>query len=173
MSTGYPPFDDARSKKVIFVAHCFLNQNARCHGSAETPAAMPEIPELLLRRDISIAQMPCPELGCLGLGREGLIFDQLGTHENQRYLHGLAQDLVYQIKQYQQHCFRVLGVLGINCSPSCGVDCYAYNGAKPGQGAFIRALVEAFEREGVDLPIIGVADEKYEEALEPITKLDE
>jgi hypothetical protein len=116
--------------------------------------------------------MPCPELGCLGLGREGLIFDQLSTPESQQYLLDLAQEVVSQMKQYLHYGFRVLGVLGINCSPSCGVDCYAYNGAQPGQGAFIRVLSEVMSREGLSLPLIGVADEDYRAVLEPLVSLD-
>ncbi len=31
-------FHDGRSKKVVFVAHCFLNQNAISDGTAVYPA---------------------------------------------------------------------------------------------------------------------------------------
>ena len=168
----FPAFADGRSKKVIFVAHCFLNQNARCNGSAETPSAIPRIPDLLIQRNIGIIQMPCPELGCLGLGREGMIYDQLSTHGNRRYLKLLAQDVVYQAKQYLKHGFKVLGVLGINCSPSCGVDCHAYNGAKPGKGAFMEELSEELRIEELELPVIGVADAEIEKAVEKILELD-
>ncbi|MFC2077088.1 hypothetical protein ACFLT7_08400, partial [candidate division KSB1 bacterium] len=126
----------------------------------------------LLRRNIGIIQMPCPELGCLGLGREGLIYDQLSTHGNRRYLKGLARDVVYQTRQYLKHGFRVLGILGINCSPSCGVDCHAYNGAKPGKGAFMEELTEELRLEGLELPVIGVADRESDKAVPVIERLD-
>ena len=172
MIERYPAFDDNRSGKVIFVAHCVINQNARCNGSAETPASIPAIPEFLLNNQIGIAQMPCPELGCLGLGREGLIYDQLSTHGNRRYLRLLAQDVVYQIKQYLKHGFKVLAVLGINCSPSCGVDCHAYNGRKPGKGAFMEEFTEEMDKAGLDIPVIGVMDADPDKALEQIKKLN-
>lgn len=166
------PFDDARSRKVIFVAHCFLNQNARVNGSGQTPSAIPQIPELLLQRQIGIIQLPCPELGCLGLARRGAIYDQLSSHGNRRYLRDLALDAAYQARQYLRQGFRVLGVLGINCSPSCGVDCHAYNGAKPGKGAFMEELAEVFAGQGLELPLIGVADEDYQAAIPLIEALD-
>ncbi|MFH1068593.1 MAG: CD3072 family TudS-related putative desulfidase [Candidatus Glassbacteria bacterium] len=172
LTERFPSFQDARSKKVIFVAHCFLNQNARCNGSAETPSAIPAIPELLIHRKIGIIQMPCPELGCLGLGREGLIYDQLSTHGNRRYLRLLAQDVMYQTRQYLRHGFRVLGILGIDCSPSCGVNCYADNGAKPGKGAFMEELSDELKNEGLEMPLIGVADAETGKAVESIIKLD-
>ena len=173
MIERYPPFDDARSKKVIFVAHCIINQSARCNGSAETPSAVAKIPEFLLKQHIGIIQMTCPELGCLGLGREGLIYDQLSTPGNRRYLKSLAQDVVYQVKQYRKQNFKVLGVLGINCSPSCGVDCHAYNGRKPGKGAFMEELTKALEAARLELPVIGVTDAEPDQALAVLEKLDQ
>ena len=62
-------FTDGRSKKVIFLAHCLLNQNAISDGTAVYPAAFRELVQLLLDREVGIVQMPCPELCCLGLDR--------------------------------------------------------------------------------------------------------
>lgn len=172
MIERYPPFDDKRSRKVIFVAHCVINQNARCNGSAETPSAIPGIPELLLKKRIGIIQMPCPELGCLGLGREGLIYDQLSTPGNRRFLRTIARDVAYQIRQYRKQGFRVLGIMGIDCSPSCGVECHAYNGEEPGKGAFMEELTEVLDKEGLQLPVFGVRDAEPEKALAWIEELD-
>ena len=62
-------FTDGRSKKVIFLAHCLLNQNAISDGTAVYPAAFQELVQLLLDHEVGIVQMPCPELCCLGLDR--------------------------------------------------------------------------------------------------------
>ena len=172
MIERYPSFNDARSKKVIFVAHCIINMNARCNGSGVAPSAMEKIPEFLLKHHIGIAQMPCPELGCLGLGREGNIYDQLSTPGNRKYLKSLAQDVIYQVKQYRKQNFKVLGVLGINCSPSCGVDCHADNGSKPGKGAFMEELTEALEAAGLEMPVIGVMNAEADKAVAQLEKLD-
>lgn len=172
MTDRFPSFEDKRSKKVVFVAHCLINQNARCNNSGNFPAAIPLIPEYLLENKIGIAQYPCPELGCLGLGREGLIYDQLSSVACRRYLRSLARDIVYQISQYRKHGFKVPAVLGIDCSPSCGVNCHAYNGAKPGKGAFMEELSEALKKAGIEIALIGVADEKPEEALAELKSLD-
>ena len=96
-------FTDGRSKKVIFLAHCLLNQNAISDGTAVYPAAFRELIQLLLDREVGIVQMPCPELCCLGLDRGD---DQV----------------VDQIQEYQKHCFQVLGIVGANRSPNCGVE---------------------------------------------------
>lgn len=62
-------FADGRSKKVVFIAHCILNQNSISDGTAVFPAAFKEVIKILLDADIGIVQMPCPELCCLGLNR--------------------------------------------------------------------------------------------------------
>ena len=62
-------FTDARSKRVIFVAHCLLNQNSISDGTADYPGANEEILQILLKAKVGIVQMPCPELCCLGLDR--------------------------------------------------------------------------------------------------------
>ena len=54
-------FNDGRSKKVVFVAHCFLNQNSISDGTAIYPAANKDVVDFFLNADIGIVQMPCPE----------------------------------------------------------------------------------------------------------------
>ena len=62
-------FTDGRSRRVIFLAHCLLNQNAISDGTAEVPAAHREILQAALDAQAGVVQMPCPELCCLGLDR--------------------------------------------------------------------------------------------------------
>ena len=71
-------FTDGRSKKVIFLAHCLLNQNAISDGTAVCPAAFGELIQLLLDREVGVIQMPCPELCCLGLEAAGISVPMLG-----------------------------------------------------------------------------------------------
>ena len=47
-------FTDGRGKKVIFLAHCLLNQNAISDGTAVCPAAFRELIQLLLDREVGI-----------------------------------------------------------------------------------------------------------------------
>ncbi len=175
MIERYPDFKDKRSKKVMFVAHCILNQNARINSCGYTPAAIPKIAGCLIERGIGISQMPCPELGCLGLGRGGPeeIYDQLSTPGARRYLKELAADVVYQVRQYRKQGFRVLGVLGIDGSPSCGVDLTWYENEGPGTGAYMEELREALKKAGMeDITVKGVQDAKPDQAVALIEELD-
>ena len=62
-------FADGRSRKVVFLAHCLLNQNAISDGTAVYPAAFRELVQFFLEHQVGIVQLPCPELCCLGLDR--------------------------------------------------------------------------------------------------------
>lgn len=85
-------FTDGRSKKVIFIAHCLLNQNSISDGTAFYPAAFKEMIGMILDGDIGIVQMPCPELCCLGLDR-GNIYgaDSPIVQENTRIRYEMMQ----------------------------------------------------------------------------------
>ncbi len=182
-----PVFNDARSKKVVVVAHCVLNQNARIDTCATAPAVFPKILEALVERQIGILQYPCPELGFLGMGRQGQdcaswdgsyqhesgeVYDQMTVPEGREYLSGLAENLVYQIKEYKKYGFKVLGVLGILASPTCGVGLKYYKGLDEADGAFIEELKKAFDEAGLDLPIRGLNDLEPDENVALIRELD-
>jgi len=62
-------FDDARSRRVVFVAHCILNQNAISDGTADFAGSFEPVVDALCRSGVGMCQMPCPELLCLGLDR--------------------------------------------------------------------------------------------------------
>ena len=42
-------FNDGRSKRVVFVAHCFLNQNSISDGTAVYPAAFKDLVVFFLK----------------------------------------------------------------------------------------------------------------------------
>lgn len=181
-----PQFNDARSKKVMFVAHCILNQNARIDTCALTPSAIPKIPEYLIQHEIGIIQYPCPELGFLGLGRQGQdcnildgsyhhqdgeVYDQLSVPEARTYLKSIADNIVYQIKEYQKYGFRVFGILGIGGSPTCGVEVTYYKQLTSGKGAFMEELSKALEANDLNVPIRGISDLFIDQSLAIIDDL--
>ena len=78
-------FTDGRSKKVVFLAHCLLNQNAISDGTAVYPSAFQGLIRFFLDNDVGIVQLPCPELCCLGLDRGNVLGAQSPvTVENTR-----------------------------------------------------------------------------------------
>ena len=73
-------FADGRSRKVVFLAHCLLNQNAISDGTAVYPAAFRELVQFFLEHQVGIVQLPCPELCCLGLDRGNRLGAQSPGH---------------------------------------------------------------------------------------------
>ena len=163
-------FTDGRSRRVLFAAHCLLNQNAISDGTADFPAAHAEIVRLLLDAQVGIVQMPCPELCCLGLDRG----NALGARspvvvENTRIrremekppaaqqLAGLVRQVVWQVRQYRQNGFEVLGIVGMDRSPCCGVNTTSDRDRElPGRGVFMEALQAALRAEGLSVPVVGI-----------------
>ncbi|HUA58663.1 MAG TPA: hypothetical protein VML19_07915 [Verrucomicrobiae bacterium] len=165
---------DCRRKKVVFAAHCMLNQNARDAGSAEFAAMMKPLLEALVTQDIGIIQLPCPELMVLGLGRgrdscpTQTIRERLESAESQVGLESLVDQVVYQIQEYRKHGFQIIGILGKNGSPACGVGpALAISGA---EGVFIRLLRQRIHAAGLDICIEGIDDDDQRQSIEWISK---
>ena len=52
---------DDRSKRVVFVSHCLLNENTRYLGGAFCPGTVAQLVDELLEQGVGMCQMPCPE----------------------------------------------------------------------------------------------------------------
>lgn len=163
-------FTDGRSKKVIFIAHCLLNQNSISDGTAVYPAAFKEVIQMLLDADIGIVQMPCPELCCLGLDRGNLHgADSPVVQENTRIrremmwpdrykrLQDLIDNVMYQILEYQKYGFEIVGIVGANRSPNCGIDTTSEDNEEiAGMGIFMGELCARLRDEKRYVPMIGI-----------------
>jgi predicted secreted protein len=178
-------FTDARSRTVVLVAHCLLNQNAISDGTADFPGADVGLVELLLQSGVGILQLPCPELHCLGLDRG----DPLGgerpiLEENTRIraalehpapgkvLAALVAQVVFQVEEYRRHGFTIVGLIGINRSPSCGVDTTSrLDQEVPGRGAFIEALREELVARDLPVELVGVKTSQPSQARQRVEAL--
>jgi len=159
-------FEDARGGLVVFVPHCALNQNARVAGAAERKAGVDELIQGLLARGVGIVQMPCPELLLLGLDRSHLpIREALQKAACQTRLCALAHEIAYQIEQYRSCGIQVLGILGKNGSPTCGVEQTWEGGVVPGSGMFIEKLRQVLNARNLPVNISGYHDSGVEHAL--------
>ena len=180
-------FTDTRSKSIVFVAHCVLNQNAVSDGTATHGGTVQEMVDFLNRTRVGIVQMPCPELLCLGLDRGN---PKGGTspvvEENSRIrkalqdtsainmLKAIVENVVFQITEYQKYGFDIRGIVGINRSPSCGVDTTsAHNKEIAGHGLFIDALQKALQARGITIPVIGIKSSDTKRMVQSIRDLIE
>jgi predicted secreted protein len=181
----YNMFDDNRRKKIVLTSHCILNQNSISDGTADLPAQFSEIVKLLEENEIGIIQLPCPELMCLGLDRQdkngasrellqenSRIRKLLEIKENRDKLLALVQPVIYQVKQYLEYGFDIIGIIGVNRSPSCGVETTSVdNKEEQGRGVFIEVLLEELKKEGIFLNSTGTKTGKLEESITNVKNL--
>ena len=181
-------FTDGRSRKVVLAAHCLLNQNSISDGTAVYPAAFREVVETLLDAEVGILQMPCPELCCLGLDRgnpegaqEAVVVEntrirrEMQRADREQKLLGLVEHVMDQVLEYRRHGFSIVGIVGANRSPNCGVETTsAQNREVPGKGLFMEHLARRLEEEGLSIPMIGLkASEDPAGKVTALLKLEE
>jgi predicted secreted protein len=129
---------DERSKKVVFVAHCILNENTRYLGGAFRKGCIDEVVDEMQRQGIGIVQMKCPEQKAWGgllkkymwqpmSSRNTILYKLKGVFlpffiwNTRRIYQKIAREIGAEIKDYLESGFEVLGIMGIAGSPSCGV----------------------------------------------------
>ena len=178
-------FTDGRSKRLILVAHCVLNQNSISDGTAEFPAMNKEAVDLLLQSQVGIIQMPCPELHCLGLDRGNLhgaaqpvlvensrIRRSMKRRSTARTLSILTRQVVFQIEEYRKHGFDICGIVGIDRSPSCGVNTTSIgNREVEGEGVFIEMLCKELRKRHIRVGMVGIKATSVRNAISSIRRL--
>jgi predicted secreted protein len=162
---GYLLLGDKRTRRIVFLAHCFLNMNTRFPEGADFAGANVPLVELLLQSEVGIVQMPCPEFLCLGLEKTNWgVGSAAAIRDSFRRVAETAAD---QVEAYLGLGYEVLGIIGMNPSPSCGVEASKGKGTMLGldrdtseqaePGVFIEELTRLIQERGLPLPpIFGV-----------------
>jgi predicted secreted protein len=129
---------DERSKKILIVSHCLLNQNTRYLGGAFCKGVTPGMIETALEKGYGIVQMPCPEQQAwggvlkkymwLGFGKKrtliykfrGILLPLFLFYIKYIYKR-IARNVVKELIDYHKSGFQIIGIVGIDGSPTCGV----------------------------------------------------
>lgn len=116
-------------KKIIFVSHCILNTAAKVvlYKQEEIDAEEALRVKFLnkaLENGVQIIQLPCPEFTLYGAKRWGHVSNQFDNIFFRKHCRKLLQPIIEQMREYlaNDDSFEILGVVGIDGSPSCGVD---------------------------------------------------
>lgn len=130
---------DQRGRKVVFLSHCLLNQNTRYPGGACERGVTPSLVQECLARGYGIVQMPCPEQHVWGGVLRRHLLRYFGSRHTLRYrtrslvlpilvwytrirYRRMARQVARQVADYAASGFEVVGIVGVNGSPSCGID---------------------------------------------------
>jgi len=106
-------------KRVAFIAHCLLNQNAKVEGGAKRPGMWEPVIDLLRERGYTIRQMPCPELAFGGARRFWGVREQFDTPLYRRHCRRLATLVASVIAQHASAADDVV-LIGVDSSPTNG-----------------------------------------------------
>lgn len=116
-------------KKIIFVSHCILNTASKVvmYNQDEMDAEEKLRKEFLqkaIANDIQLIQLPCPEYTLYGANRWGHVSNQFDNVFFRKHCRQILTPIIEQLKEYLAHedRFEILGFVGIDGSPSCGVD---------------------------------------------------
>lgn len=129
---------DQRGRRIVLLSHCLLNENTRYPGGAPRSGPIPEIVQACVDRGIGVVQLPCPEAQVWGGIAKRRLLTFWGARGTIRYRAGLmclpllvlrtrfgywrlARSVARQIRDYVDAGIDVLGVVGVDASPSCGV----------------------------------------------------
>ena len=172
-------FKDKRRGRIAIVAHCILNQNSRVLGLAERSGMITEIAEFLMRNDVGIVQMSCPELTHAGVSRKPQTKHQYNTAMFRSHCRKIAKEIVDQIQDYAKCGINTEIVIGVDGSPSCGVsetskgsscENMPKHGRVKGSGILIEQLRFAFKERKISIPFYGI---RYERLSGDLVNIEE
>ncbi len=178
-------------QKVVFVAHCILNTASKVvmYNDAEMAAEEALRREFLqkaLEDGVQIVQLPCPEFLLYGSRRWGHVSNQFDTPYFRKECRRMLAEILLQLKEYRSNDsrFKVMGIIGIDGSPSCGVDytCRGEWGGNlsdrddlqkaissarlvEGMGIMMDELRAMLGEEGIDLPLTGLFAEEPDKVM--------
>ncbi len=170
--------------KILFVAHCILNTASKVEmeeseDSQKEAALRKELLEKVIKKNIQLIQLPCPEFLLYGAKRWGHVSDQFDNVFFRDHCRKLLHVSIMEAQEYLANPdrFEVLGFMGIEGSPSCGVNltCKGSWGSSPESGAKWAQIVETCEMvnaSGVYMNVLKEMLEEYKIKL-PIMGLNE
>lgn len=155
---------DARGRRIAIVCHCLLNANAKVEGLSQYAGVHPLIGRLA-EHGIGVIQMPCAEMTALGMRRWGQTREQYESIAFTEHCRELAEQTAAQVREFARCGYDIVGLVGVDGSPTCGVNRSAsgdWGGEyTPDEWADVVREVGSDSRPGVHI-------EKLMELLEPL-----
>ena len=131
-------------KDITLLSHCLLNPFSKVRTDRE-PENMSALIEWLMKHNIGIIQLKCPETEIYGLKRWGHVREQFDTPHYRNVSRTLITRTIDEVKEYIRNGYKLLAVIGIDGSPSCGVHCSCSSEHWGGEISIIQDL-EAVKR---------------------------
>ncbi len=145
-------------RRVLFVSGCIFNPNVLPIEKQNFSTSTKELLKFFSEFDIGLIQMPCPQFEFNGgLGRKQKTKTELDREIYRESCKKLSKKLIECIEKYRSKDYKVLGVLGVEFSPNCGVN-KIENGFRnvPGKGIFIEEFEREMSEKNFQIPLIGL-----------------
>ncbi len=107
-------------RRVAFVAHCLVNQNAKVQEFARAAGVVPGVIERLRAHGYRLQQLPCPEMAFAGVNRWWQGRELYDKANYRRHCQILAANMIEPIAEFYRRGFEIV-VIGLDGSPSSGV----------------------------------------------------
>ena len=171
-------------KRIVLVSHCILNTAAKVWRAGPEQGRLEEGSRLAflqhaLEQGIQFIQLPCPEFTLYGPSRWGHTREQFDNPFFRAHCRQILDPVLQQLQAYlhprEGKKFQVLGIVGIEGSPSCGVyrtctgpwggdlggradlmDTVDQVHGMPGMGILMDELVQMLAQAGIQLPMVGL-----------------
>jgi len=172
---------------MVLMAHCLLNVNSKVEGIETVEAAPIKLITSILEKGCGIIQLPCIEQIVCGIRRWGQVKEQL---DNPHFRNVCVQQLtpvLAQVVDFIDNGYEIAAVIGIDGSPSCGVNftCSGNWGGEVGHaygleekiqslkevsksGVMIDVLKQMLENHNINLKFIAIDETAPESNIEKI-----
>ncbi|MDU6264721.1 MAG: hypothetical protein E6600_09455 [Anaerocolumna aminovalerica] len=169
--------------KILIVSHCILNTSSKVvsynqEEIKQENANREKLIKYVLKNNIQLLQLPCPEFLLYGAKRWGHVKEQFNHPYFRKQCREMLEPIIMQLKEYASYPerFQLLGIIAIDGSPSCGyhMTCKGdwggeftgcpdlhkkiynlYMAKEP--GIFMEEMISFLKKENVDIPIMDLS----------------
>lgn len=169
---------DDRSREFVLIPFCLICQAFQAQGIVKYgyQASIKPVVEEILRRDINMIQMPCPESQfggyVTGLKRAPKGIGQYDVSEFRELCAQLASETTVMIKAILSTGYDIAAIMGIEYSPSCATRIqYSARGTIRRPGLFMEALQNQLTQENLEIPFVGINRRGIKKSLDELITL--
>lgn len=180
-----------RSRKLVIVSHCILNTNSKVESDTTHSSMIKEVIDFIHKQNYGIIQLPCPELLHYGMKRWGHVIEQFDNPFYREKCKILLAPIVDQVKEYTACGYKVAAVIGIDYSPSCGVNITCSSELYKGElslansleqlqnsittpakmGIFMEEFKILLDSANIRLPFVAIKENEMEKSLQLLSNL--
>jgi predicted secreted protein len=116
-------------EEILVVSHCILNPASKVvsynlEEINEETAKREKLLDYIIKHNIRMIQLPCPEFIMYGAARWGHVKEQFNHPFFRKQCRMMLEPVILQLKEYMQYPerFNITAIVAIDGSPSCGYN---------------------------------------------------